>query len=78
LIKGAFQKVVLVPDNDEAGGTLIEKVRQHLESTCKLTVARLPSEFKDAGEMDLRSAKAFLCEALARVFVLPLILYSRA
>jgi hypothetical protein len=71
LVKGAFQRVVLVPDNDGPGETLIETAKRWLEPKCKVTVARLPSELKDAAEMDERSAKAFLCEALVRAFNLP-------
>lgn len=71
LLRGAFQKFVVIPDNDAAGQVLVQTTNQWLGPTGKLTVAHLPTQFKDAGEMDVMSAKAFLCEALAGAFNLP-------
>jgi hypothetical protein len=60
-----FQRIVLVPDNDVAGETLVVRTRQILGARhVPIEVCRIPKDYKDIGEMSTAEARALVAPFL--------------
>lgn len=58
VIERTFYNVLLIPDSDEAGDVMAEKLVKHMGS--RVTVVKLPNGFKDVGDMDDETLRDFL------------------
>lgn len=56
LLKKYFNDIMVVADNDEAGGNMVKKLKEKL--TSKLSVISLDKQYKDIGDMDDVQIKA--------------------
>lgn len=59
LIERTFRSAILVPDADDAGKLMANKMVSKMGNT-RLTVANLPANVKDVGELDDATLRAFL------------------
>jgi DNA primase len=55
LLQRYFNDIIIIADNDEAGGNMIERIVEKLGS--KVTVIKLDKQYKDIGDMDDMSIK---------------------
>lgn len=55
LLQRYFSDIIIIADNDEAGGNMKEKIVERLEGN--VTVINLNKQYKDIGDMDDRSIK---------------------
>lgn len=60
LIRTNVKRVVIVPDNDEAGENLKNQIVKHLVGTKEVHVCRLPSKYKDANDVPYGELKEIL------------------
>lgn len=69
LLAAAFDAIIVVPDNDDAGTKLLQYVDQWLRGRVQIHVARLPNRFKDAGELTPNEVTIFRSIVMARAGV---------
>jgi len=56
LLKKYFNDIIVIADNDEAGGNMVTRLTEKLPS--KVSVIRLDGKYKDIGDMDDEDIKA--------------------
>jgi DNA primase len=56
LLQKYFNEIIVIADNDEAGGNMKNKLVEKLGN--RVTVIQLNKEYKDIGDMDDESIKA--------------------
>jgi DNA primase len=60
LLKKYFNDIIVIADNDDAGGNMIKKLREKLSS--RVSVISLEQQYKDVGDMDDQAIKALAFE----------------
>ena len=60
LLQKYFNNIIVIADNDEAGGNMKDKIIEKLKS--RVSVIQLNKEYKDIGDMDDESIKALSVE----------------
>jgi DNA primase len=60
LLKRYFNDIIVIADNDDAGGNMIKKLREKLSS--RVSVISLEQQYKDVGDMDDQAIKALAFE----------------
>lgn len=56
LLKKYFNDIIVIADNDDAGGNMVKKLRDKLSS--RVSVISLEQQYKDVGDMDDQAIKA--------------------
>jgi DNA primase len=56
LLKKYFNDIIVIADNDEAGGNMVNRLQERLSS--RVSVIRLENKYKDIGDMDDADIKA--------------------
>lgn len=56
LLKKYFNDIIIIADNDQAGGTMTKKLKEKLSS--RISVLSLDAQYKDVGDMDDDAIKA--------------------
>jgi 5S rRNA maturation endonuclease (ribonuclease M5) len=55
LLKRYFSDIIIIADNDEAGGNMKDKIIERLGSS--VTVVNIDKQYKDIGDMEDKSIK---------------------
>ena len=56
LLKKYFNDIIVIADNDQAGGTMAKKLKEKLSS--RISILSLDAKYKDVGDMDDEAIKA--------------------
>ena len=56
LLKKYFNDIIVIADNDDAGGNMVKKLKEKLSS--RVSVISLEQQYKDVGDMDDQAIKA--------------------